>query len=137
MNTEQSYLFILAMLPAISLISMHLSRYQRKFNKFFYFLSKNIYICFLILSNDLQFIDYVHETSRASADLVLHGKKRKYSDIKFILSHGGGTLPTIATRIAGGAGLAIATHLLWTKYLMTSRYSEVTTLKLQQKQASW
>ena len=51
-------------------------------------------------------IDYPHETCRAAVDLVLRGKKRRFSNIRFILCHGGGTLPSIAFRVAGGASQA-------------------------------
>ncbi len=47
------------------------------------------------------FIDYPHETTRAAADLVLTGTCKDYPNIKFILSHAGGTLPFLDQRIAG------------------------------------
>lgn len=46
-------------------------------------------------------IDYPHETTRTAADLLLSGTKSSFPNIRFILSHAGGTLPFLATRIAG------------------------------------
>ncbi|KAL8715417.1 MAG: hypothetical protein Q9220_000751 [cf. Caloplaca sp. 1 TL-2023] len=45
-------------------------------------------------------IDYPHETARAASDLVLSGRKRQFPNCRIILSHAGGTLPSIAERIA-------------------------------------
>lgn len=45
-------------------------------------------------------IDYTHETTRTAVDLITSGQKSKYPDIKFILSHAGGTLPWVASRVA-------------------------------------
>ncbi|KAL8946953.1 MAG: hypothetical protein Q9222_006718 [Ikaeria aurantiellina] len=45
-------------------------------------------------------IDYPHETARTASDLVLSGRKRQYPKCKIILSHAGGTLPSIAERVA-------------------------------------
>ncbi|KIW24398.1 uncharacterized protein PV07_10116 [Cladophialophora immunda] len=45
-------------------------------------------------------IDYPHETSRAAMDLIMTGTLNKYRDCKVILSHAGGTLPYIISRIA-------------------------------------
>jgi 6-methylsalicylate decarboxylase len=44
--------------------------------------------------------DFPQETTRTAADLVLSGTKAKYSNIKMILSHGGGTIPYLAPRIS-------------------------------------
>ena len=48
-------------------------------------------------------MDYPHETARTAADLVTSGTRRKFPDIKIILSHGGGTLPVLGFRIASVA----------------------------------
>ncbi|KAJ5465287.1 uncharacterized protein N7458_000973 [Penicillium daleae] len=45
-------------------------------------------------------IDYPHETTRTAMDLVLSGTKRRFPNCKVILSHGGGTMPYLATRVA-------------------------------------
>jgi predicted TIM-barrel fold metal-dependent hydrolase len=45
-------------------------------------------------------IDYPHETCRAAVDLITSGIISKNPDVKIILSHGGGTLPILATRAA-------------------------------------
>jgi len=45
-------------------------------------------------------IDYTHETTRCALDLITSGTKAKYPEIKFILSHAGGTLPYVAERAA-------------------------------------
>ncbi|KAG6873774.1 hypothetical protein C0995_011593 [Termitomyces sp. Mi166 len=41
-----------------------------------------------------------HETFKAAAHLVVSGRKRKYSDVKIILAHLGGTTPMLASRVA-------------------------------------
>jgi 6-methylsalicylate decarboxylase len=48
-------------------------------------------------------IEYPFDTVRAATSLMYSGATRKFTDIKFILSHAGGALPYLATRIAGGA----------------------------------
>jgi predicted TIM-barrel fold metal-dependent hydrolase len=45
-------------------------------------------------------IDYPHETTRTAMDMILQGTRRKYPDCKVILSHAGGTLPYLVTRVA-------------------------------------
>ncbi|KAK4151595.1 hypothetical protein C8A00DRAFT_45221 [Chaetomidium leptoderma] len=53
-------------------------------------------------------IDFPHETTRAAVNLITSNIRRDYPHVKIILSHGGGTLPFVATRIANlmaGAGL--------------------------------
>ena len=45
-------------------------------------------------------IDYPFETTRVAVNLILKGVVQRYPDIKFILSHSGGTLPFLAHRIA-------------------------------------
>ncbi|KAJ5159285.1 uncharacterized protein N7500_008936 [Penicillium coprophilum] len=45
-------------------------------------------------------IGYPHETCRAAVDLITSGTISKSPDVKIILSHGGGTLPILATRAA-------------------------------------
>lgn len=45
-------------------------------------------------------IDYPFETTRVGVNLILQGVVQRYPDIRFILSHSGGTLPFLAHRIA-------------------------------------
>ncbi|KAJ5413817.1 hypothetical protein N7509_000444 [Penicillium cosmopolitanum] len=44
-------------------------------------------------------VDYPHETTRTAVDLISSGTKRKYPDCKVILSHAGGTLPWLISRV--------------------------------------
>lgn len=43
-------------------------------------------------------VDFTHETTRTAMSLITSGILTKYPDVKIILSHGGGTLPYVATR---------------------------------------
>ncbi len=43
-------------------------------------------------------IDYPHETARTAVDLIMSGSIRRFSQVKIVLSHAGGTLPYLATR---------------------------------------
>ncbi|CAK7233358.1 hypothetical protein SBRCBS47491_008581 [Sporothrix bragantina] len=45
-------------------------------------------------------IDYPHETSRAATDMIMMGTRRKFPECKVILSHAGGTLPYLISRLA-------------------------------------
>lgn len=45
-------------------------------------------------------IDYPHETTRSAMDMILQGTLSKYADCKIILSHAGGALPYIISRVA-------------------------------------
>ena len=45
-------------------------------------------------------IDFPHETSRTAVHMIIANTVRNYPNCRIILSHGGGTLPFIATRIA-------------------------------------
>ena len=51
-------------------------------------------------------IDFPHETTRAAADLITTGRKRQYPNCKVILSHAGGNLPWLASRL-----MALSTYL--------------------------
>jgi len=45
-------------------------------------------------------IEVTFDTTRAVANLMYHGVLDRYPDIKYILSHGGGTIPYLAWRLA-------------------------------------
>lgn len=45
-------------------------------------------------------IDYPHETTRAAVDMITRGTPRTFPDCKVILSHAGGALPYLVTRVA-------------------------------------
>lgn len=45
-------------------------------------------------------IDYPHETTRTAMDMITMGTRSKYPDCKVILSHAGGALPYLISRIA-------------------------------------
>lgn len=45
-------------------------------------------------------IDYPHETTRAAMDMITAGTRAKYPDCPVILSHAGGTLPYLISRVA-------------------------------------
>lgn len=45
-------------------------------------------------------LDYPHETTRSAMDMILMGTRSKYPNCKVILSHAGGTLPYLISRVA-------------------------------------
>lgn len=45
-------------------------------------------------------IDYPFETTRVAVNLIFQGVVERYPDIRFILSHSGGTLPFLAHRVS-------------------------------------
>jgi predicted TIM-barrel fold metal-dependent hydrolase len=45
-------------------------------------------------------VDYPFETTKVAANLILHGVMERNPNIRFILSHAGGTLPMLAHRMA-------------------------------------
>jgi predicted TIM-barrel fold metal-dependent hydrolase len=45
-------------------------------------------------------MEFVFDTTRAAVNMVFSGARRRYPNIRFILSHGGGTMPYIAWRLA-------------------------------------
>ena len=45
-------------------------------------------------------IDYPFETTKVATNLIIHGVMERLPDIRFILSHAGGTLPMLAHRMA-------------------------------------
>ncbi|MFW9939294.1 MAG: amidohydrolase family protein [Candidatus Thorarchaeota archaeon] len=47
-------------------------------------------------------LEFVFDTTRAIANLIHRGATKRFPDIRFIFSHGGGTVPFIAWRITYG-----------------------------------
>jgi predicted TIM-barrel fold metal-dependent hydrolase len=47
-------------------------------------------------------VEFVFDTTRAVANLIYSGTLEKYPDIRFIVSHAGGTIPFVAGRLAQG-----------------------------------
>jgi predicted TIM-barrel fold metal-dependent hydrolase len=45
-------------------------------------------------------IDFPHETTRCAVNLIISNVVRDFPRVKIILSHGGGTLPFVARRVA-------------------------------------
>ena len=60
-------------------------------------------------------IDYPHETTRSAVDMIITHTKRSYPDCKVILSHAGGTLPFLITRICTVSKEAAATSRIYEK----------------------
>jgi 6-methylsalicylate decarboxylase len=48
----------------------------------------------------LPIVEVPNETFKAAAHLVVTGKKRRFRDVKIILSHGGGSAQFLAPRVA-------------------------------------
>ena len=48
-------------------------------------------------------LEFVFDTTRMAANLIYSGTMERYPDIRFILSHAGGTVPFLAMRIFGTA----------------------------------
>ena len=46
-------------------------------------------------------MEYTFDTTRAIVNMVLNDTVTRFPDIKFIFSHGGGTLPFLADRLSG------------------------------------
>ncbi|KAL4998185.1 hypothetical protein BDV10DRAFT_185424 [Aspergillus recurvatus] len=44
-------------------------------------------------------IDYPHETTRTAMDMIVNGTRFKYPACKFILSHAGGAIPYLISRV--------------------------------------
>jgi predicted TIM-barrel fold metal-dependent hydrolase len=64
-------------------------------------------------------IDYPHETTRTAMDMILQGTRRKFPHCKVILSHAGGALPYLITRVATPMRKApdfVASHRMGTTY---------------------
>lgn len=50
-------------------------------------------------------IEFPFETTRTAVSLILSGALKTFSNIRFVLSHAGGTLPYLAGRIAGAVSM--------------------------------
>jgi predicted TIM-barrel fold metal-dependent hydrolase len=55
-------------------------------------------------------LEWPVHTTRAVIDLLYSGRLERYPDIRYILAHGGGTVPYLAHRIASGLGLDQPIH---------------------------
>lgn len=51
-------------------------------------------------------IEYTFDTTRTISNLLFTGSRKRYPNINLIFSHGGGTLPYLASRIVGQATLS-------------------------------
>ncbi|CAL5870422.1 uncharacterized protein PFLUO_LOCUS4658 [Penicillium psychrofluorescens] len=60
-------------------------------------------------------IDYPHETTRTAVDMIITNTKRTYPSCKVILSHAGGTLPFLITRMSTVSREAAATARVYGK----------------------
>jgi predicted TIM-barrel fold metal-dependent hydrolase len=60
-------------------------------------------------------IDYPHETTRTAVDMIITNTKRNYPSCKVILSHAGGTLPFLITRISTVSKESAATARIYGK----------------------
>lgn len=49
---------------------------------------------------DVSILEFMFDTTRMITNLVLSGAKQRYPDIRIISTHGGGTIPYLATRIS-------------------------------------
>ncbi|HEX9037880.1 MAG TPA: amidohydrolase family protein [Ktedonobacterales bacterium] len=52
-------------------------------------------------------LEFVFDTTRAVANLVISGALKQFTDVKILLSHAGGTVPYIAHKIVSGALVAM------------------------------
>lgn len=69
-----------------------------------YFHPNAPFCCGDLVSNvGTSWIEYPHDTSRAVLSLLFNGTFAKHRDIKFLFSHGGGTIPMLAGRIASSS----------------------------------
>ncbi len=59
----------------------------------------------LKLISPIWMLEYPIDTTRAALNLILSGTLDRFKNIKFILAHGGGTLPYLAARLAGTASI--------------------------------
>lgn len=50
-------------------------------------------------------IEFLFDTTRAVVDLILNGVTERYRNVRFIVPHGGATLPMVADRVAAFAML--------------------------------
>ncbi|KAJ5708138.1 amidohydrolase family protein [Penicillium malachiteum] len=60
-------------------------------------------------------IDYPHETTRTAVDMIITNTKRTFPACKVILSHAGGTLPYLITRMSTVSKEAVATARIYGK----------------------
>ena len=84
-------------------------------------------------------VEYVFDTTRAIVNLVFTGTLRRCPDIRFIVAHGGGTVPFLAQRIAtleghrGAKGLAGVLPALRSLYYETASTTAAYALRCLQE----
>lgn len=57
-------------------------------------------------------LEFPFDTARAVSDLLLNGTLSRCPDLKLIISHGGGALPIVASRMAGFVAVNFVRHAL-------------------------
>ena len=113
---ELKYALDILKLDGVCLLTNYDGTYlgDEKFDEFFDELNKRDAICFIHptdpgeqLDPKLQekgipnsLIEVTFETTRVAANLIYSGSLDKYKRIRYILSHGGGTIPYLAWRLA-------------------------------------
>jgi len=70
-------------------------------------------------------VEYVFDTTRAIVNLVFTGTIKRCPDIRFIVAHGGGTVPFLAQRIAMMEGHRGAKNLTGVMPALKSLYYEI------------
>lgn len=70
-------------------------------------------------------VEYVFDTTRAVVNLVYTGTLKRYPDIRFIVAHGGGTVPFLAQRIAMMEGHRGAKSVTGVMPALRSLYYEI------------
>ncbi|UZJ56259.1 hypothetical protein CBS101457_005579 [Exobasidium rhododendri] len=65
-------------------------------------------------------VEVPNETYKSASDLVTSGRKRKYPDVKIILSHSGGSTPFLACRVA-----VLSNYVGMTKYEKSLSVDEI------------
>jgi predicted TIM-barrel fold metal-dependent hydrolase len=70
-------------------------------------------------------VEYVFDTTRAVVNLIFTGTLRRCPDIRFIVAHGGGTVPFLAQRVAMMEGHRGARNVIGVLPTLQSLYYEI------------